>query len=194
MGGFRLMPSTSEFRNGLKIELDGEPFTMVEFQHVKPGKGGAFVRTKLKNLKTGRVLEKTFRSGESVDAPDVIQKEMQYLYRDGDMFVFMDTSDYDQTSVPKESLGEDAKWLKEESVCEILFHNGRAISIELPTFVELAINKTEPGVKGDTAAGGTKPAELETGATVNVPLFLNEGDVLKIDTRSGEYIERVKSS
>ena len=188
------MPSTNEFRNGLKIELDGEPFTMVGFQHVKPGKGGAFVRTKLKNLKTGRVLEKTFRSGESVDAPDIIEKEMQYLYRDGDMYVFMDTTDYEQTSLTKESLGDDAKWLKEESVCDILFHNGRPISVELPTFVELIITKTEPGVKGDTAAGGNKPAEVETGALVNVPLFLNEGDVLKIDTRTGEYIERVRSA
>ncbi len=188
------MPSTNEFRNGLKIEMDGEPYVMVEFQHVKPGKGGAFVRTKLKNLKTGRVLDKKFRSGESVDAPDIIQKQMQYLYRDGDMYVFMDTSDYEQTPLPKVNIGENVKWLKEESICDIMFHNGEAISVELPTFVELAIAKTEPGVKGDTAAGGNKPAELETGASVNVPLFLNEGDVLKIDTRTGEYIERVKTA
>ncbi|MBT3352068.1 MAG: elongation factor P [Nitrospinaceae bacterium] len=188
------MPSTSDFRNGLKIEMDGTPFIMVEFQHVKPGKGGAFVRTKLKNLRSGRVIEKTFRSGESVEAADIDQKEMQYLYRDGDMFVFMDTSDYDQTSLTKESIGEGVKWLKEESVCDIMFYKGDAISVDLPTFVELAIAVAEPGLKGDTAAGATKPAELETGATVNVPLFLNEGDILKIDTRTGEYIERVKSS
>lgn len=188
------MPSTNEFRNGLKIEMNGEPYTMVEFQHVKPGKGGAFVRTKLKNLKTGRILEKTFRSGESVSTPDIVDKEMQYLYRDGDMFVFMDTKDFEQISLTKESLGGDAKWLKEEAVCDILFHNGRAISVELPTFAHLKITKTEPGVRGDTASGGNKPAELETGASVNVPLFLNEGDILKIDTRTGAYIERVKST
>jgi elongation factor P len=187
------MPSTSDFRNGLKIEMDGVPFVMVEFQHVKPGKGGAFVRTKLKNLKTGRVLEKTFRSGESVGTPDIDQKEMQYLYLDGDMYVFMDTSDYEQTSLHRDDIGENVKWLKEESICNITFYNGAAISVELPTFVELAIAKTEPGVRGDTAAGGTKPAEVETGASVTVPLFLNEGDVLKIDTRTGDYIERVKA-
>ncbi len=188
------MPSTSDFRNGLKIEMDGTPFVMVEFQHVKPGKGGAFVRTKLKNLRTGRVIDKTFRSGESVEAADIDQKEMQYLYRDGDMLVFMDTSDYEQTSLTSESIGEGIKWLKEESVCDIMFYKGEAISVELPTFVELVIASAEPGMKGDTAAGATKPAELETGASVNVPLFLNEGDVLKIDTRTGEYIERVKSA
>lgn len=188
------MPSTNEFRNGLKVELEGEPYAIVEFQHVKPGKGGAFVRTKLKNLKTGRVIEKTFRSGESLDAPDLDQKEMQYLYRDGDMFYFMDTTTYDQTALAEENLGEAVKWLKENTVAEILFYRGAAISIEIPVFAELAIRKTEPGVKGDTAAGGTKPAELETGVTVNVPLFLNEGDVLKIDTRTGEYIERVKNA
>lgn len=188
------MPSTNEFRNGLKVEMEGEPFVIVEFQHVKPGKGGAFVRTKLKNLKTGRVIDRTFRSGESLDAPDLDEKEMQYLYRDGDMLTFMDTQTYEQTALPEEKLGESVKWLKEETVANILFHKGNPISIELPTFVELAIRKTEPGVRGDTAAGATKPAELETGATVNVPLFLNEGDVLKIDTRTGEYIERVKSA
>jgi elongation factor P len=188
------MPSTSDFRNGLKIEMDGVPFVMVEFQHVKPGKGGAFVRTKLKNLKSGRVIEKTFRSGESVNSADINQKQMQYLYRDGDMYVFMDTSDYEQTSLPKENIGEGIKWLKEESICDIMFHNGEAITVELPTFVELAIAQTDSGMKGDTAAGGSKPAELETGASVNVPLFLNEGDILKIDTRSGEYIERVKTA
>jgi elongation factor P len=188
------MPSTSGFRNGLKIEMDGAPYIMIEFQHVKPGKGGAFVRTKLKNLRTGRVVEKTFRSGESVTSPDINQKEMQYLYRDGEMYVFMDTSDYEQTSLLKENIGEGVKWLKEESICDIMFHNGEAIAVELPTFVELSISKTDPGVKGDTAAGGSKPAELETGASVNVPLFLNVGDVLKIDTRSGEYIERVKTA
>jgi len=188
------MPSTNEFRNGLKVELEGEPFVIVEFQHVKPGKGGAFVRTKLKNLKTGRVIDRTFRSGESLGDPEVDQREMQFLYRDGDMFNFMDTGTFEQTALAREKLGDSVRWLKEEMVVSILFYRGDAISIELPTFVELAIRKTEPGVRGDTAAGGTKPAELETGATVNVPLFLNEGAVLKIDTRTGEYIERVKTA
>ncbi|MDA0999125.1 MAG: elongation factor P [bacterium] len=188
------MPSTSEFRNGFKMELDGEPYAIVEFQHVKPGKGGAFVRTKLKNLKTGRVIERTFRSGESVAAPDLNQQEMQYLYRDGEQFWFMDTTTFEQTSLPVGALGDVVKWLKEETIAEVLFFNGEAISVEIPTFVELTIARTEPGVRGDTATGSTKQAELETGVTVNVPLFLNEGDVLKIDTRSGEYIERVRSA
>ena len=188
------MPSTNEFRNGLKVELEGEPYAIVEFQHVKPGKGGAFVRTKLKNLKTGRVVDKTFRSGESLDAPDLDQKEMQYLYRDGEMFYFMDTTTYDQISLTEGNLGETVKWLKENTVAEILFYKGAPISVDIPMFAKLAIRKTEPGFKGDTAAGGTKPAELETGVTVNVPMFLNEGDVLKIDTRTGEYIERVKTA
>ena len=188
------MPSTSDFRNGLKIEIENEPFIIVGFQHVKPGKGGAFVRTKLKNLKTGRVLEKTFRSGESVGDPGIEQKQMQYLYRDGDILYFMDTQTYDQTGLGEEKLGDSMKLLREETIVDILFHKGDAILVEMPTFVELAIKKTEPGVRGDTATGATKQAELETGATVTVPLFLNEGDVLKIDTRTGEYIERVKTA
>ncbi len=188
------MPLTSDFRNGLKIELENEPFAIVEFQHVKPGKGGAFVRTKLKNLKTGRVLERTFRSGESVGNPEIEQKQMQYLYRDGDVFYFMDTETYDQTGLGAEKLGDRVKFLCEETIVDILFYKGDAISIEMPTFVELAIKRTEPGLRGDTAAGATKQAELETGATVAVPLFLSEGDMLKIDTRTGEYIERVKTA
>lgn len=188
------MPSTNEFRNGLKLEIDKEPYFIVEFQHVKPGKGGAFVRTKLKNLKTGRVIDRTFRSGESVDTPDVNQQEMQYLYRDGEQFWFMDTTTFEQTALLEQALGDAVKWLKEETIAEVLFYNGVAISVEIPTFAELAIAKTEPGMRGDTAAGATKPAELETGAIVNVPLFLNEGDILKIDTRTGEYMERVRSA
>jgi elongation factor P len=188
------MPSTSEFRNGLKVELEGEPYTIVEFQHVKPGKGGAFVRTKLKHLRTGRVIDRTFRSGESLGTPDIDQREMQFLYQDSDTVTFMDTTTFEQIPLQRGDLGDSVKWLKEELVVQILFYKGAPISIELPTFVELAIRKTEPGVRGDTASGGTKPAELETGAVVNVPLFLNEGDVLKIDTRTGEYIERVKTS
>jgi elongation factor P len=188
------MPSTSEFRNGLKVELEGEPYTIVEFQHVKPGKGGAFVRTKLKHLRTGRVIDRTFRSGESLGDPDIDQREMQFLYQDADTVTFMDTTTFEQIPLQRANLGDSVKWLKEEMVVQILFYKGTPISFELPTFVELAIRKTEPGVRGDTASGGTKPAELETGAVVNVPLFLNEGDVLKIDTRTGEYIERVKTA
>ena len=169
------MPSTSDFRNGLKIELDNEPFIIVGFQHVKPGKGGAFVRTKIKNLRTGRVLEKTFRSGESVGDPGVEQKQMQYLYRDGDILYFMDTQTYDQTGLGEEKLGDSMKLLREETIVDILFHKGDAISVEMPTFVELAIKKTEPGVRGDTATGATKQAEVETGATVTVPLFPERG-------------------
>ena len=188
------MPSTSEFRNGLKVELEGEPYTIVEFQHVKPGKGGAFVRTKLKHMKTGRVIDRTFRSGESLGNPDIEQREMQFLFQDADAVTFMDTTTFEQIPLQRSNLGDSVKWLKEEAVVQILFYKGAPISFERPTCVELVIRKTEPGVRGDTASGGTKPAELETGAVVNVPLFLNEGDVLKIDTRTGEYIERVKTA
>lgn len=184
--------STSEFRNGLKIEMAGEPFIMVDFQHVKPGKGGAFVRTKLKSLKTGSVLEKTFRSGEKVDAADVEEKEMQYLYKDKDSYVFMDNESYEQVFLSKAQLGGSENYLQDNINVTVLFHNKNALGVTLPTFVELKIAETAPGVKGDTVSGGNKPATLETGAVVNVPLFLNEGDVVKIDTRTGEYMERVK--
>jgi elongation factor P len=184
--------STSEFRNGLKIEITGEPFIMVEFQHVKPGKGGAFVRTKLKSLKTGSVLEKTFRSGEKVDAADVEEKEMQYLYKDKDSYVFMDNESYEQVFLSKSQLGGGENYLQDNINVTVLFHNKIALGVTLPTFVELKIAETDPGMKGDTVSGGNKPATLETGAVVNVPLFLNEGDIVKIDTRTGEYMERVK--
>lgn len=185
------MYSTAEFRRGLKIEIDGKPFIIVDFQHVKPGKGGAFVRTKLKNLETGAVLEKTFRSGEKVEKPSLEEKEMQYLYRDDDGFHFMDTETYEQVFLAHDQVGDSAKFLIDELVLTVLYHDNQPISIELPTFVEMPVVKTDPGVKGDTATGGTKPITLSSGLVVQAPLFIDEGDVVKIDTRSGDYIERV---
>jgi elongation factor P len=182
---------TRDFRNGLKVELDGEPWMITDFQHVKPGKGNAFTRTRLKNLITGKVLDRTFKSGETLTKPELDARDMQYLYNDGETYSFMDTSNYEQVALQKETLGELAQWLKDQTVVGVLFYQGRAISVDLPTFVELQISHTEPGIKGDTATGAVKPATLETGATVNVPLFLNEGDVIKIDTRTGDYVERV---
>lgn len=184
--------STTEFRNGLKIELDGEPYSIVEFQHVKPGKGGAFVRTKLKSFKTGNVIDRTFRSGEKIDTPELEEKKMQYLYAaDKDRF-FMDTSSYEQISLHEDQLGDNTKYLKENMEIKILYYKGKPINIEIPMFVELAIARTEPGVRGDTASGGSKPATLETGAVIKVPFYLNEGDIVKVDTRTGTFIERVK--
>ena len=164
---------------------------MVEFQHVKPGKGGAFVRTKLKSLLTGNVLEKTFRSGEKVGKPQLEEKEMQYLYSSDKQYHFMDTETYEQLFLTEDQLGNSRNYLQENIVAKVLFYNGQPIGVELPIFVELRIVETDPGVRGDTASGGTKPAVLETGATVQVPLFLNIDDTIKVDTRSGEYIERV---
>ncbi len=184
--------STAEFRKQLKIELDREPFVIVDFQHVKPGKGGAFVRTKLKSLKSGRVLERTFRSGETVDVPDLDEHEVQFLYRQDDQFCFMDTSTYEQIFLDAEHVGDAAQWLTENLVVRLLFHQGKPLSIDLPITVDLRVVQTEPGVRGDTASGGSKPARLETGAVVQVPLFLNEGDLIRVDTRTGEYVERVK--
>jgi elongation factor P len=182
---------TSQFRNGLKIEIDGEPFTMTYFQHVKPGKGGAFVRTKIKNLRTGRVLDKTFRSGEKVDEAEVEDKRMQFLYMDGEQLVFMDTSTYDQIPFSAEQVGDARKYLKENLDVDVLFWRGKPINIELPSFVEAVVSQTDPGMKGDTASGATKPATIETGAIVQVPLFIKEGEKIRVDTRSGEYVERV---
>ncbi|MBW1982076.1 MAG: elongation factor P [Deltaproteobacteria bacterium] len=186
------MYSTSDFRRGLKIELDGKPYLIVEFLHVKPGKGGAFVRTKLKNMETGQVLERTFRSGEKVERPDLVEREMQFLYRDTEGYCFMDNNNYEQIFIDEEHLGDAKNFLKENTDVKVLFFNNKPIGIDLPNFVDLAIVQTEPGVRGDTATGATKPATLETGVVVQVPLFLNEGDLVKVDTRSGEYIERVK--
>ncbi|MEE9608930.1 MAG: elongation factor P [Myxococcota bacterium] len=182
---------TSQFRNGLKVELNGEPFVIVYFQHVKPGKGGAFVRTKLKNLKTGRVLDRTFRSGEKLDEADVEDRRMQYLYRDGEQLVFMDTESYDQIPFSAEQVGDARKYLRENVDIGVLFWRGVPIHIELPAFIEAAVTECEPGVKGDTASGATKPATIETGAVVQVPLFIKQGEHIRVDTRSGEYVERV---
>lgn len=185
------MLETSEFRKNLKIEIDGHPYIIVEANHVKPGKGVAFVKTKYKSLLTGGVFEKNFRSGEKVEKPDLQEREMAYLYKDGDHWVFMDNTNYEQVSLSDDQLGDAAQYIKENTTADILFHNETAISIELPTFVELLVAQTDPGVKGDTASGGSKPATLETGAVVLVPLYLNEGELVKIDTRTGDFVERV---
>ena len=186
------MYSTPDFRKGLKIELNGEPFTIVDFLHVKPGKGGAFVRTTLKSLISGNVIDRTFRSGEKIDKPNLEEKQMQYLYESDGEFHFMDNETYEQSFLTQEQLGDARNYLQESVTVAVLFHNDKPIGVEVPIFVELKVASTEPGIKGDTAAGATKPATLETGMTVLVPLFVNEGDVLKIDTRTGKYIERVK--
>lgn len=186
------MISTTDFKNGAKIELDGDPYTIVEFQHVKPGKGGAFVRTKLKNLKTGNLLERTFRSGEKFNAPDLLDREMQFLYAEGNEYHFMDNNTYEQLFITAEQLGSAKDFLKENMVVRILFFQGKPLGIDLPLFVELKVVETDPGIRGDTATGGTKLAKLETGGTVKVPLYLEEGTVIKVDTRTGTYVERVK--
>jgi len=185
--------STAEFRKGLRIVFDGEPYTIVDFQHVKPGKGGAFVRTKLKHMRQGRVIDNTFRSGEKVELVDFEDKHMQFLYKD-DRFHFMDMETYDQVSLSEDEVGDAALYLKDNTEVEVLYIDGSPVSIELPNFIELAVARTDPGVRGDTAQGGTKPATLETGAVVQVPLFLNEGDIVKIDTRTGEYLGRVATA
>jgi elongation factor P len=183
--------STAQFRKGLKIEIDGEPFVITEFQHVKPGKGGAFVRTKFKSLITGNVLDKTFRSGEKVDVPDLEERKMSYLYKDENGYCFMDTESYDQMSLNEDQIGDALGYLKENVEAKVLLHNGNPIGVELPMFLELEIVETDPGVKGNTVSGGSKPAKLETGIVIQVPLFVNTGEVVKVDTRTGEYIERV---
>ena len=184
--------STAEFRTGLKIEIDGDPYVIVDFQHVKPGKGGAFVRTKIKSLKSGNVIDRTYRSGEKVDVPELEEKTMQYLYAADKDRVFMDTGNYEQVSMNEKQLGDSINYLKENMEIKVLYHKGQPINIDIPMFVELAISKTDPGVRGDTASGGSKPATLESGAVVKVPFYLNEGDVIKVDTRTGIFIERVK--
>jgi elongation factor P len=186
------MYSTAEFRKGLRIEIEDKPYLIVDFQHVKPGKGGAFVRTKLKNLLNGRVTDQTFRSGEKVGRPDLEEKDMQFLYREGDKFVFMDNESYDQVELTTEQVGEQAQFLQENINLKILNYRQEPIGLELPTFVELTVTATDPGFKGDTASGGNKPATLETGFVIQVPLFIAEGDKLRIDTRTGAYIERAK--
>lgn len=185
------MISAGDFRNGITIELDNNIYQIIEFQHVKPGKGAAFVRTKLKNVINGGVVEKTFRPTEKCPQARIDRKDMQYLYSDGDLFNFMDTETYDQIALNKETVGDALKFVKENEMCKICSHNGNVFSVEPPLFVELEITDTEPGFKGDTATGATKPAVVETGASVNVPLFVDRGDKIKIDTRTGEYLSRV---
>ena len=188
-----MVVSTAEFKKGLKIQFDGQPYTIVDFQHVKPGKGGAFVRTKLKHMRQGRVIDNTFRAGEKVELVDFEDKHMQYLYKD-DRYNFMDTETFDQISLSAEEVGDARDFLKENTDVDILFIDGSPVTVELPTFMELAITKTDPGIRGDTASGGSKPATLESGAVVQVPLFLNEGDIVKVDTRSAEYLGRVAAA
>ena len=185
--------STAEFKKGLKIEVDGEPYSIVDFQHVKPGKGGAFVRTKLKHMKLGRVIDNTFRAGEKVELVDFDEKRMQYLYKD-ERYHFMDLETYDQIALSPDEVGEARDFLKENTEVEILFIDQSPVSVELPNFIDLQIAKTDPGIRGDTASGGSKPATLETGAVIQVPLFLNERDVVRVDTRSGAYLGRVATS
>lgn len=184
--------STNEFKSGLKIILDGDPYNILENEFVKPGKGQAFNRVKVRNLKTGRVVEKTFKSGDSVEAADVFEKEVQYIYTDGEFWYFMDTGTFEQMAAGQAVVGDEAKWLKEEDMCQVVLWNGEPLSITAPNFVELKVVETDPGVRGDTSGGGSKPAKLETGATVRVPLFINEGEVLRVDTRRGEYVSRAK--
>jgi len=185
------MISAGDFKNGVTVEIDGNIYQILEFQHVKPGKGAAFVRTKLNNIISGGVVEKTFRPTEKFPKAHIDRKDMQYLYRDGDLFNFMDVETYDQIALNEDVVGDSLKFVKENEVVKICSHNGNVFSVEPPLFVELAITETEPGFKGDTAQGATKPATVETGAIVMVPLFVEQGDVLKIDTRSGEYLSRV---
>lgn len=184
--------STNEFKNGMKVMIDGNPCSMVDVDFVKPGKGQAFTRVKLRNLTNDRILEKTFKSGESIEAADVMEVDAQYLYGDGESWNFMDPASFEQFSADKIAVGDNANWLKEEDVCIVTLWNGNPISITPPNFVNLKVTETDPGLKGDTASGGSKAATLETGAVVRVPLFINEGDVLKIDTRVGEYVSRAK--
>ena len=183
--------TTNDLKNGITLELDNGLFQVVEFQHVKPGKGGAFVRTKLRNLRTGNVFDKTFNAGIRVEQAILEKKDMQFLYRDGDDYVFMDTETYDQMTVSPVALGEAGDYMIESMVAIIAIHNGEIVSVEIPAAVELTIANTEPGIQGDRLSGARKPAELETGKVIQVPLFVNIGDKVKVDTRSGEYITRV---
>ncbi|MBI2266087.1 MAG: elongation factor P [Armatimonadetes bacterium] len=185
------MISTNDLKNGITVIVDGNLMTVVEFQHVKPGKGSAFVRTKLRNLKTGYVIEKTFRAGEKIPRAHIERRPMQYLYSTGSDYVFMDNESFDQSHMAVEFLGDNTKWLKESMVIEVLLHDGNIIGVDIPNFVELRIEHTEPGFKGDTATGGSKPATLETGAVIQVPLFVEPGETVQIDTRTGSYLRRV---
>jgi len=185
------MISTADFKNGLTIELDGQVYCILEFQHVKPGKGGAFVRTRLRNVRTGNVFEKTFRAGAKLEAAHVQRRKMQFLYRSDDEYYFMDMQSFDQLELTSEQMGEARLYLKENEDVDIAQHEGEVIGVELPVAVVRTVAQTDPGIRGDTAQGGSKPAVIESGATVQVPLFINIGDSIKVDTRSGEYLERV---
>ena len=184
------MVTAGDFRNGVTFDMDGSVMQIIEFQHVKPGKGAAFVRTKLRNVITGAVVEKTFNPTDKYPTAHVERKDMQYLYNDGDLYYFMDMETYEQLPINKDKLGDNFKFVKEEMMCKIVSYKDNVIAVEPPMFVELEVTETEPGFKGDTATGTTKPATLETGAVIKVPLFVNTGDVLKVDTRTGEYLSR----
>ncbi|ABN52082.1 MAG TPA: elongation factor P [Hungateiclostridium thermocellum] len=185
------MISAGDFKNGVTFELDGQIFQVIEFQHVKPGKGAAFVRTKLKNIVTGATIEKTFNPTDKMPKAHIERKDMQYLYNDGDLYYFMDTETFEQLPLGKDKIGDALKFVKENEIVKVLSHKGNVFGIEPPNFVELEVTDTEPGFKGDTATGATKPAIVETGASIKVPLFVNKGDIIRIDTRTGEYMERV---
>ena len=182
---------TSQFKNGLKLGLDGQPFTITYFQHVKPGKGGAFVRTKVKNLLNGRTVERTFRSGEKCEVADISEKSMQYLYNDGESMIFMDQETYDQIPIPPDVIGDQEQFMMEEMIVDVLFWKGNPVNVDLPNYIESKVVQSDPAVKGDTSSGALKPATLECGVTLDVPLFIKEGDVLRVDTRTGQYSERV---
>lgn len=186
------MASTSEFKNGLTIELDRDVYQIIEFQHVKPGKGGAFVRTRIRKMSTGQVIDKTFRAGESIEIARVDRKMMQYLYHTGEDYVFMDNDTFDQITLSETQIGPQVKFLKDNSEVMVMMYSERLLGVELPDTIDALIVQTDPGLKGDTASGGSKPATIETGAVVTVPLFINEGDRIRVDTRSEKYIERVK--
>jgi elongation factor P len=182
--------TTNDLKNGMTLNIDGQLWTVVEFQHVKPGKGGAFVRSKLKNVLSGKVVDRTFNAGVKVDVANVDKREMQYLYREGDDFVFMDTQDYDQPHIPKDTVGDAADYLLEEQTAVVAFNDNVPLYVELPASVELTVSQTDPGVQGDRSTGGTKPATLETGAQIQVPLFITTGEKVKVDTRTGDYLGR----
>jgi elongation factor P len=184
--------STNEFKSGLKILIDGDPYSIVENEMVKPGKGQAFNRVKVRNLKTGRVVERTWKSGDSVDAADVVDADMQFLYSDGDFWTFMMPDTFEQYTAGKSAMGESAQWLKDGVECIVTLWNGEPLTVTAPAHVELKIVETDPGARGDTVTGGSKPAKLETGAVVRVPLFINEGEIIRVDTRNGEYVSRAK--
>lgn len=184
--------STNEFRSGLKVMLEGDPCAILDNEFVKPGKGQAFSRVKLRNLTNGRVWERTFKSGESLEGADVMDTDLEYMYNDGEFWHFMDPNTFDQFQADKNAIGDNYKWLKEQEQVEVTLYNGSPLSVSPPNFVDLEVTDTDPGLKGDTAQGGSKPATLSTGAVVRVPLFINIGEVLKIDTRTGEYVSRAK--